>query len=237
MKIVIHHLTRMQFGYICLAGIDLATARHVRPVKRGGPLGTNLLARHGGPFDIGRCVDLGVTKYVGRPPEVEDFLFDPKKVAVLAAPTPAAFWELLVAQARPNLRAIFGPDLTRRSPGSCATDEGKGLVSLGCLLPTGRPQLFLLDRPAKPRQVRLAVSDGVLDLELGVTDIRLYGADHVTPDPEAVRSTGTRLAAGVPVVLSVGLSRPYTPSAGVPRGHWLQVNSIHLADDPMWTLG
>jgi hypothetical protein len=32
MQIVINHLTRMQRGFMCVAGVDLATGRHVRPV-------------------------------------------------------------------------------------------------------------------------------------------------------------------------------------------------------------
>jgi hypothetical protein len=32
MLILVHHLTRMQPGFICVAGLDADTERHVRPV-------------------------------------------------------------------------------------------------------------------------------------------------------------------------------------------------------------
>lgn len=52
MKIAVNHLTRMQPGYICVAGIDLETGSHVRPVLPSGRLSAALLRRNGGPFDI-----------------------------------------------------------------------------------------------------------------------------------------------------------------------------------------
>ena len=74
MKIVITHLTRMQKGFICVAGVDLATGQHVRPVLRS-QMRKELLARYGGPFDIGNIVELGWTKWIGTRPAMEDYLF------------------------------------------------------------------------------------------------------------------------------------------------------------------
>ena len=79
MKIVINHLTRMQKGCICVAGIDLATGQHVRPLLRSA-LRKDICARYGGPFDIGRLVDLGWTRYIGTRPETEDYLFHQSEV-------------------------------------------------------------------------------------------------------------------------------------------------------------
>src|SRR5215210_1099974 len=59
MRILVDHLTRMQPGYFCAAGIDLESGRHVRPVLRRGRLTTDLLGTNGGPFDIGSVLDLG----------------------------------------------------------------------------------------------------------------------------------------------------------------------------------
>jgi hypothetical protein len=36
MRIVVNHLTRMQPGYICVAGMERQGGRHVRPVLAGG---------------------------------------------------------------------------------------------------------------------------------------------------------------------------------------------------------
>ena len=45
MKIVVTQLTRMMKGYFCVAGIDLETRAHVRPVLGGARLRTMLLDR------------------------------------------------------------------------------------------------------------------------------------------------------------------------------------------------
>jgi len=62
LKIVVNHLTRMQQGYLCVAGLDVNTGEHVRPVLPGQRLPTSLLTRYGGPFDMGVIVDLGAVK-------------------------------------------------------------------------------------------------------------------------------------------------------------------------------
>ena len=46
MKIVVNHLTRMQLGRICVAGVDMATGKHVRPLLRDVRLSTQRLARN-----------------------------------------------------------------------------------------------------------------------------------------------------------------------------------------------
>ena len=55
MQLVINHLTRMQQGCMCTAGIDLATGLHVRPVL-DRQMTIDMLSVYGGPFDIGRIV-------------------------------------------------------------------------------------------------------------------------------------------------------------------------------------
>lgn len=49
MEIVINHLTRMGPGRICVAGIDIATKKHVRPIPIEGTVSTAALERNGGP--------------------------------------------------------------------------------------------------------------------------------------------------------------------------------------------
>jgi hypothetical protein len=79
--------------------------------------------------------------------------------------------------------------------------------------------------------------DGGRELDLSVADMRCYGQDHVTPDLAMLADLQRRLAAGVPVLLRVGLTRPYSSNPDIdPPLHWLQVNNIHLADEPLWQL-
>ena len=228
MHIVINHLTRMQPGYICVAGLDPQTREHIRPVLRGR-LTRDLLRAEGGPFDIGALVDLGATAGAGAVPEVEDRAFTPWNVTYLREYESSAFWSLLLAAAQPRLTNIFGPEL-RQAGATCALDAGKGLASLGCLVPTGRPHLIASDLGS----VRMRFSDGDMSVTASVTDLRLYHDDQRSPRLDVLADLNARLAHGVAVVLSVGVSREWTkPGEDVAR-HWLQVNGVHLGEKPLW---
>lgn len=237
MKIVVNHLTRMQQGYFCVAGLDVNTGEHVRPVLPGQRLPTSLLARYGGLFDMGVIVDLGAVNATPQRPEVEDYVFDRAKLKAAGTYEPAKFWRVLQQVARTRLRDIFGDALIPRGASSCAVDVGKGDASLGCLVPHKLPELYVRSRPGRSDQIRMRVSDGYSHLDLGVTDIRLYGADHVTPDTKIVRRVAKRLQGGSETILSVGLTRAYASSPDFNPVHWLQVNNVHLKDDPVWQLG
>ncbi|MBF6592806.1 MAG: hypothetical protein IVW57_20020, partial [Ktedonobacterales bacterium] len=141
MEIVINHLTRMQPGYICVAGLDPTTGRHVRPILTGR-LSTVLLARNGGPFDMAALVDLGPTTPAGEPPAVEDQRFEPWQVRRRDTISPGAFWQSLRHVASASLAELFGSDL-RAHDQSCVVAVGAGRASLGCLVPTGQPHLTI----------------------------------------------------------------------------------------------
>ncbi|MBX5493022.1 MAG: hypothetical protein IRZ14_17870 [Chloroflexi bacterium] len=228
MRIVVNHLTRMQPGYICVAGLDWESGQHVRPLPPEGRLRAALLAQHGGPFALGAIVELGETRPVGHPPEVEDHRFAPRAARQIGLLSPRQLWETLQAVSAPRLRTLFGDALTPRGRRGCGVDYGAGSVSLGCLVPTGPLHLYIQPREGRPGQVRLRVGDGEFDLDLAVTDITLYGPDHVQPDTVGVARVSAALRAGHPVLLSVGLTRAMTHDEGIPPTHWLQVNNIHL---------
>lgn len=237
MQIVVNHLTRMQSGFACVAGTDLQTGQFVRPVLGGARLTTGSLARYGGPFDIGNVVDLGAARTCGAAPEVEDHRFDPAQARFVRVQSDATFWATLTKGSRPTLHDIFGPDLLPRGWHSFGVDLGKGISSLGLLSPTGAPELFVRTRPNKPPQVRIRFSDGTTGAEAGLTDIRFYAADHQTVDHNLVAAVDARMKTGTPVILAVGLTRPFATSSQYAPLHWLQVNGIHLGDRPIWQLG
>lgn len=228
MEIAINHLTRMQPGYICVAGIDAQSGTHVRPVIYGR-LSAALLARYGGPFALGAVVALGAVHAEGRPPEVEDQRFEPKRARRLRTLDSQAFWRLLRGAARPSVADIFGPEL-RPAGRAAALAAGHGIASLGCLVPSVPPQLAL-DPAGK---LRCTLSDGTLIANVSITDLRLYEDDYTTVRREAVERVAARLAAGVPAILSVGLTRPFQKPEGGEALHWLQVNNVHLEDEPLW---
>ena len=175
----------------------MATGQHVRPTLRS-QMRKELLARYGGPFDIGRIVDLGWTKWIGTQPESEDYLFHQSEARVLGDMPASEFWDLLQRLAKPKLLEIFGRDLLPRTSHSYAVDVGRGIASLGCFLPPSRPHLLLQRRNESSRgRIRLEFQSGAYQFELSVTDIRLYGDDHVTPDAEvgaARRRSGCKTA-------------------------------------------
>jgi hypothetical protein len=107
-RIVVNHLTRMQPGFICIAGIRQPDGPHVRPVLPGQRLGVALLQGHGGAFDIGNLVDLGPCQSCPNPPEVEDYTFDPARANVVRVLSAEEFWEQLDGTAEDTLGEVFG---------------------------------------------------------------------------------------------------------------------------------
>jgi hypothetical protein len=231
MRIVVSHLTRMDIGSICVAGIDLDTGAHVRPVLGGTRLATAMLRRCGGIFDIGSVIDLGTTSYQGRRPETEDYLFSFKQARHAGMIKAPDFWQMLRRTSQARLTDIFGPEL-KRVDHTCAVDPGKGQASLGCLA-AERPVLRV-DKYNKVR-IRVLTNPALPPLDLPVTDIRLYETDQRTPRYEVIEDMAARIAEGTSVLLGVGLSRAYAKLMDQPARHWLQVNNIHLADDPLFT--
>jgi hypothetical protein len=232
MQIVVHHLTRMQQGYMCVAGIDLATGLHVRPVL-DRQMTIDRLSVHGGVFDIARIVDLGETRFVGRVPDVEDHRFEAAAVRPAGDMPSGEFWELMQRLAQEKLGAIFGPDLECIGS-TCVVAETCGLRSLGCYWASGG-RLFV-DHNRERRRVRFAWQASGHAFNVPVTDIRLYGEDHVTPCETTIGDIAEKLAARPRVLVSVGLSRPFRKKAEDPPRHWLQINNFHLEENPCWTL-
>jgi hypothetical protein len=232
MRIVITELTRMQEGHICVAGVDLESRRHIRPVIRRTRLTADLLERNGGPFDIGNIVDLGETAPCGTPPQVEDHAFDPTQARKIAEARSDWMWDGLSRMAETSLRALFGDSL-RRDGQTCSMEVGEGIASLGFLRPQAVQPLDISkhDRP------RLPISDGQFTVSLGVTDLRLYQEDRESLHVDEMwRITGF-INQSAEIILSLGLTRPFKRDGDTAPRHWLQVNNIHVRDDPVWRLG
>jgi hypothetical protein len=230
-KILVNHLTRMQPGFVCVAGLDIDTLEHVRPVLRYGRLTTDLVRPNGGPFDIGSVVDLGEATYVGHAPELEDYRFDPTTAKHLSDRGPDEFWRTLEAVARDDLADVFGPSLELWDD-SGTVDVGEGNASLGCLRPEEPPWLYVDHRGT----VRLVLHYLLPSVDLSVADLRSYEEDHRTPRQDLVADLDRRMKSGVETILSVGLTRPFRKIGDDAERHWLQVNNIHLRDDPLWRL-
>ena len=221
----------MQTGYICVAGIDPKSGRHVRPVLAGRRLDTSLLVKAGGPFDIAAVVDLGPAQQQGHPPETEDHLFTPANASLIGDLAPARFWEMLSDTCATDRRSIFGDGLQPNGR-TAVVNLATGPASLGCLRLERLPRIEVNSWD----KIRAQVKDGQFDLDLSVTDLRLYQEDHRTPRRKLVGEIEKRIERGVPVILAVGLTRPFRKRGDDKSYHWLQVNNIHLEDDPAWKL-
>jgi hypothetical protein len=228
MMIVINHLTRLQPGFICAAGIDIKSMRHVRPVISGSRLKSRLLVDNGGCFGLGYLVDLGQVEYVGRAPELEDYHFEPRKVFQRGRVSPGRFWQLLQKVSRGSLRELFGPALHPHVRGG-VVEVGMGEASLGCLTLEQSPELYVDER----QRIRIGFCDGNLKMDLGVTDLRLYEGDYKTPKRELVEQVAG-WCKEVPVILSVGLSRAWQMPGDSVERHWLQANNLHFEQHPVW---
>lgn len=231
MRIVVTDVTRMAEGYCCVAGIDRNTGEHIRPVL-GEQLRRELLAPRG-PFALGAIVDLGEVQDAGSAPMVEDRRFEPgeaRRTGTLAA---ATFWEqVLLAGSRRRLRDIFGDALALDGRTASVAPNAE-TASLGLLM-LAEPPTLDVEEYTQPR-LRMHFTDGVLHLNTAVTDIRFFDNDHpALPLPDVVEDISERIVAGAECVLSVGLGRVYQRMK--PPRHWLQVNGVHLADDPLWTV-
>jgi hypothetical protein len=235
-QVVINHLTRMERGYICVAGIDLTTSQHLRLVLQRERLKTRLLARYGGPFDIGHIVAFRRCRHRPMPPHVEDFVIAVSRVTLKAVADPAQYWEVLKNISKTGLKDIFGNSLQQFGASAYGTAPGQGEASLGCLRLKKRPEIYLDGRPERPR-IRMRLTDGELYVEAPVTDLRLYGEDHYRPQVSKVEEVQQKIRTSQGLILSVGLTRAFAAAPDQPPVHWLQVNNLHFQEQSVWRLG
>lgn len=241
MRIVINHLTRMSPDLICAAGIDLNTGRHVRPLQNRR-LRYRDTASNGGSYDIGAILEFERTRPRHHPPEVEDHEYMLHNLVPQGRLSAEEFWTVLSASAKERLQDIFGSEL-RRIGDSCATERGTGIASLGCVWPSqiiGFSVRRFREAFGDRDSIRIELLIGRHRFVFPVNDLRLYRLDDqlvnwVVNQP-MLNSVSSRIQRNVPVILSVGLSRPWQRSLDDAPRHWLQVNNVHLADDPLWSV-
>ena len=224
--ILVTAITRMRkVGYCCVAGIDQGTCEYVRPVL-DGRLPRDLLAPDG-PFSLGRVVELGPVHNVGYAPMVEDRQFTPEIARATDGLDPDAYWRTIAAGVKRRLGDIFA-NLSQPGQGNAAVAKGTGTASLGLFAPASEPALAI-----EFGKVRMLLTDTELHLRVPVTDIRFFDEAN-RPRPDVVERVAERLEAGAGCVLGVGLGRAFQEDPQ--KRHWLQVNGVHLADDPLWTV-
>lgn len=219
----------MQHPRICVAGIEVDSKQHLRPVTASAlPLSRALLAEAGGPFQIGAGIELGETQPRPDPPETEDHLCDPGQVEALGRLSGEEYLDLLDRISHPTLLAAFGPDLKRRSK-TFAVQAGHGSCSLACIHARRRADLNL-DRYGA---IRLRFNDPYTSAAIKVADLRFYEEDQVTPREDLIVSVSQRLQRGVGLWVMFGLARAWKAKGDDVERHWLQVNGLCLEDSPL----
>jgi hypothetical protein len=232
MRIVIDNLTRMKGQHICVAGIDLESGEHVRPIIVRSRFDRNFLKCNGGPLDVSAIMRLGNITSIGTRPEIEDYSVNLEDISFVELMEENKFWRLLETSSAYDLHDIFGDDLKQRRRGY-AVNLGKGKASLGCLAPKTQPSLGINGWG----KIRLQLMNGIEQVDLSVTDLRLYKEDNATPRKNKVEEVARRVDKGTKVILCVGLARAFCAKDDTEERHWLQVNGIHLEDEPGWRIG
>ena len=229
MQIVICHLTRMQYPYICVAGIDLQTMNYVRLVPpRRQRIHVRFLKQHGGPFSVGACIDPGPTNPIGVPPEVEDHECLPHMATVTRHLSPVELWTLLSKVAVTDFSTVFGAQPVKAGR-SYHIPAGKGTASLCCMKANKDIYLFVEDR-LSGKGIRLARRKGGEFASLPVSDMRLYKSTLNYPvDEQKVQIMNDQLQTRTEALLTLGLTRPFSQDEVHEPVHWLQINGIHLA--------
>ena len=222
MQILINHLTRMQAGFICAAGIDLQSGLHIRPISQR-PLSAQLLRCHGGPLELGRVLDMGSSSFAGSVPEIEDRMSDPTLWKAGERYSSQQFFDIVSTVASDSLTEIFGPDLQPHGGRTFVVAEQRGIRSLGCFW-AEKPRIEV---DSMTKKLTFVSSYQPFTLRLPVTDIGLYATDHVSVDEAAVAAVNEKLQVCQRAIVSVGLSRAYRKSNDQPAYHWLQVNNVH----------
>lgn len=64
---------------------------------------------------------------------------------------------------------------------------------------------------------------------------QFLGTHQQAPRLALADGLAARIRTGVPVILSLGLTRPWARPGDTVARHWLQVNNIHLQDNAAWT--
>jgi len=230
MRIVANHVTRMSSPRICVAGINPETFEHVRPTTpQTDPITRTLLREEGGPFGMGAVIDLGEVVPEPSPPETEDHLFrtaDARHVEDMAGDD---FLELLNEVSAPDLASAFGSALERVG-WKHAVEVGCGECSLAVVRPNKRLILAVDDKFGK---LQLQFNDLDRPTYLPVTDVRFYEEDQATIETSVVENVARRLRRGVDAFLMLGLARAYQATNDDRERHWLQLNGLCLADNPV----
>lgn len=221
-EILVTHLTRMSGGNICLAGIDRANGRHVRPVLEAGKLDHSFLKRPSGHIMIGSVLRFAWMRPRPLVPEIEDHVLAPAESDVVGLASEDELWAALQAAKRSTLAEIFGPEMHRVGR-TAALERGTGRASLGVIDVSGFEGPWLESQWERPKIRARFIGDDGAPLNVPVTDLRLFAPDCVQHNQAALDEAKAKSSRST-ILLSIGVGLPGLE----PPRHWLQINNIHM---------
>jgi hypothetical protein len=215
----------MRLPRICIAGIEVDSKRHLRPVTAMDDLITrSLLVEEGGRLELGTGLELGPTTATPNRPEAEDHFCQTSNFEALGVLSGQEYCDLLTRVEGGDLGTAFGPGL-RRNGNTYAMEPDGGANSLACIRAKRDARLSIdFEKPylRLPEQVKVKV-----------TDVRFFESDQRTLRRDVVADVNARLATGVGAFLMFGLSRPWARPGEDKELQWLQLNGICLEDSPL----
>lgn len=230
MEIVINHLFRTAPGKVAVAGMFLPDAQtHIRPCLPAEiSFNREMINDRGGPFCLGAVIKIEETTWQPRRPHVEDHIVESKALSQSGRIDKERFWKLLDENAQDSLSEIFGSELraTGFNFNLRVVDENKGLVSLGLLRVQSNDAILTVEGG-----VKIWLNESGARACLRVNDVRLHYDDGKIRY-DLAEAIADRLADGEMCILSVGLSRAWSPD-GKHRYHLAQVNNIYFQADPL----
>ncbi len=238
-RIVVTHLTRMDYPYICAAGLDKSSGQRIRPMPMSRRLSLENLRSQGGAFALGAEVELSLAskESLPSPPHVEDRVF--AGYCYLSQLNSEDFWQLLKEHCAPDmgsiestLQSIFGVEL-RRHGRTWIVPEGKGKASLGEIKLKSRDLRLSLEQEYDDIRASLGIGENE---SIAVNDLRLYKCKGTCWEVDLVHFNRLQelLKQSGEVIISLGLTRPWSKAEGEKRFHWLQVNNIYPDQDPLF---
>ncbi len=232
MQIVVNHLTRMNEGRICVAGINPVSRRHVRPVSElGETFDRGLLAANGAELRVTALVDLGDVSPHPDPPHSEDHLTSLTEIHLVRYLDRAEYLRALESVRVDSLADAFGQEL-HHSGRSFTLKEGAGSRSLAVLRKNTREIRVEIEKyhTTGEEKVRLACRLAGKEANLALTDLPLYKSDQAL-DREMIGKLQGQLAQANSCYLMLGLGRAWSPDPNQTEPvHWLQANGIAVAD-------
>ncbi len=227
-RLLITHLTRMNEGFLCIAGQTRA-GEQIRPLRGGGDDRWSRSWLHpNGPLRIGHVIQIQRLIKKHHSTRHEDWITaDTSRVESVRRLSADHFWEQLEAWKAMDLQEAFSGTLEKTKRNSLFVRPPTKKSTLATI--ELRNPVLERSYPSRPA---IRFKDPVLGSVKGrLTDIRAFTPKN-EPDGRVLDLITRRFKDGTRVLGCIGLTHPWAPASSTdPPCHWLQVNNLHFEGD------